>query len=45
LTLLMTVVLIPHLQKLPVYSSTYVDVLAADLGLAYTDILGPEDAR
>jgi len=45
LTLLMTVVLIPHLQKLPVYSSTYVDVLAADLGLDYTDILGPEDAR
>jgi hypothetical protein len=45
LTLLMTVVLIPHLQKLPVYSATYVDVLAADLGLDYTDILGPEDAR
>src|SRR5579862_10018200 len=45
LTLLMTVVLIPHLQKLPVYSATYVDVLAADLGIDYTDILGPEDAR
>jgi hypothetical protein len=45
LTLLMTVVLIPHLQKLPVYSATYVDVLAADLGFDYTDILGPEEPR
>jgi peptidoglycan biosynthesis protein MviN/MurJ (putative lipid II flippase) len=30
---------IPQLQRLPVYSSTYVDVLAADFTNTYVDIL------
>jgi hypothetical protein len=37
--------LIPKLQSLPVYSATYVDVLAADNSsevLAYADVLHPD---
>jgi len=39
LTVLMGVVLIPQFEKLPVYSATYVDVLAADHPNTYVDIL------
>ena len=39
LTVIMGVVLIPELQKLAVYSSNYVDVLAADHPNTYVDIL------
>jgi hypothetical protein len=39
LTILMAVVVIPRLQRLPVYSATYEDILAADLPATYVDIL------
>ena len=39
LAILMGVVLIPHLQKAPVYSATYVDVLTADHPTNYVDVL------
>jgi len=39
LTVLMGVVLIPHFEKLPVYSASYVDVLEADHPNTYVDIL------
>jgi anti-sigma-K factor RskA len=39
LTIIMGVVLIPHLQKAPVYTSNYVDVLAAEHLNSYVDIL------
>lgn len=39
LTVLMGVVLIPRLEKIPLYSATYVDVLAADHINNYVDIL------
>jgi hypothetical protein len=39
LTILMGVVLIPQLEKVQLYSSTYVDVLAADHPNTYVDIL------
>jgi hypothetical protein len=39
LTLLMGVVLIPRLQRQPVYTSTYVDVLSAEHSTDYVDIL------
>jgi hypothetical protein len=38
LTLLMGAVLIPRLEKAPIYSSTYVDELAADHPNTYVDI-------
>jgi anti-sigma-K factor RskA len=39
LTVVIGVVLIPQLEKLPVYSSTYVDAIAADHPNSYVDIL------
>ena len=39
LALLMGAFLIPHLEKSPVYSSSYVDELAADHPNTYVDIL------
>ncbi len=39
LTVIMGVVLIPQFQKALVYSSNYVDVLAADHPNTYVDIL------
>lgn len=39
LAILMGTVLIPRLEKAPVYTSTYVDVLAADHPNSYVDIL------
>src|SRR5882724_1961750 len=39
LTIIMGVVLIPQLQKAPVYTSNYVDVLAAEHSNTYVDIL------
>lgn len=39
LTVLMGVVLIPHLQRLPVYSASYVDVLTANHPNTYVDVL------
>lgn len=39
LTILMGVVLIPQFEKVQVYNSTYVDVLAADHPNTYVDIL------
>lgn len=39
LTILMGAFLIPHLEKSPVYSSSYVDELAADHPNSYVDIL------
>ncbi|HWZ34035.1 MAG TPA: hypothetical protein VNX18_22005 [Bryobacteraceae bacterium] len=39
LTVLIGVVLIPQLEKIPVYSATYVDVIAADHPNSYVDIL------
>src|SRR5258707_15069369 len=39
LTIFMGMVLIPQLEKGPVYSATYVDVLAADHPNTYVDIL------
>jgi negative regulator of sigma E activity len=39
LTIIMGVVLIPQLQKAPVYTSNYVDVLAAEHTNTYVDIL------
>ncbi len=38
LTILMGMVLIPHLNKNLIYSSTYVDVIAADHPNTYVDI-------
>ena len=38
LTLLMGAVLIPRLEKAPIYSSTYVDELAADHVNSYVDV-------
>jgi hypothetical protein len=39
LAIVLGVVVIPHLQNLQIYSSSYVDVLAADLPNTYVDIL------
>lgn len=39
LTLIMGAILIPHFEKLPVYSASYVDVLEADHPNTYVDIL------
>lgn len=39
LTILMAAVVIPRLQRLPVYSATYEDILAADHPASYVDIL------
>jgi hypothetical protein len=39
LTIVMGVVLIPRLERLPVYSASYIDVLAADHPNSYVDIL------
>jgi hypothetical protein len=39
LTLLMGAVLIPRFERAPVYSATYVDVIAADHPNTYVDIL------
>lgn len=39
LTLLMGAVLIPKFERAPVYSATYVDVIAADHPNTYVDIL------
>jgi hypothetical protein len=39
LTVLMGVVLIPHMQRLPVYSASYVDVLTANHPNSYVDVL------
>jgi hypothetical protein len=39
LTLLMGVVLIPRLQKAPIYSSTYVDMLSAEHSADYLEVL------
>ena len=39
LALLMGAVVIPHFEKLPVYSASYVDVLEADHPNSYVDIL------
>jgi len=39
LTILMGLVLIPRLEKIPVYSASYVDVLEADHPNTYVDIL------
>lgn len=39
LVLLMGAVVIPHLEKAPIYSSTYVEELAADHPNTYVDIL------
>lgn len=39
LALLMGAVIIPHLEKAPIYSSTYVEELAADHPNTYVDIL------
>ena len=38
LTLIMGAVLIPHFEKLPVYSASYVDALEADHPNTYVDI-------
>jgi hypothetical protein len=45
LTLLMAVVLIPRLQDVLVYTATYVDVLVADNGGDYTEVLAMGDIR
>jgi hypothetical protein len=42
LTIVMGAVLIPRLERLPVYSASYVDVLAADHPNTYVDILTGE---
>jgi hypothetical protein len=39
LTIVMGAVLIPRLERLPVYSASYIDVLAADHPNSYVDIL------
>jgi hypothetical protein len=39
LTVLMGLVLIPRLERIPVYSASYVDVLEADHPNTYVDIL------
>lgn len=39
LTVLMGMVLIPRFEKMPIYSSTYVDVIAADHPNSYIDIV------
>jgi hypothetical protein len=39
LTVLMGVVLIPHMQRIPVYSASYVDVLTANHPNSYLDVL------
>jgi hypothetical protein len=39
LTVVMGAVLIPELEKIPIYSATYVDVLAADHPNTYVDVL------
>lgn len=39
LALLMGAVVIPHFEKLPIYSASYVDVLEADHPNTYVDIL------
>jgi hypothetical protein len=39
LTVLMGVVLIPHMDRLPVYSASYVDVLTANHPNSYVDVL------
>jgi hypothetical protein len=39
LTILMAAVFIPRLQRLPFYTATYEDVLAADHPSTYVDIL------
>jgi hypothetical protein len=39
LTMLLVTVVIPRMQRAPVYSATYVDVLAADHPNTYVDIL------
>ena len=39
LTVLMGVVLIPHMQRIPIYSASYVDVLTANHPNSYVDIL------
>jgi len=39
LTIVMGAVLIPRLERLPVYSASYIDVLAADHPNTYVDIL------
>jgi len=38
LTVVVGVIVIPHLEKLPVYSASYVDVLEADHPNTYVDI-------
>lgn len=38
LTVVLGVVVIPHLEKLPIYSASYVDVLEADHPNTYVDI-------
>lgn len=39
LTILMGAVLIPHMQKMPVYNASYVDVLTANHPNTYVDVL------
>lgn len=39
LALIMGAILIPHFEKLPVYSASYVDVLEADHPNTYVDVL------
>ncbi len=39
LAVLMGVVLIPHMQRLPVYNASYVDVLTANHPNTYVDVL------
>lgn len=39
LTVLMGVVLIPHMQRIPIYNVSYVDVLTANHPNTYVDVL------
>jgi hypothetical protein len=45
LTLLMAVVIIPRIQRMPVYSANYVDVLAEEQANDYADVLAGGDLR
>jgi hypothetical protein len=45
LTLLMAVVIIPRIQRMPVYTANYIDVLAEEHANDYADILAGGDLR
>jgi len=45
LTLLMAIVIIPRIQRMPVYSANYVDVLAEEHANDYADVLAGGDLR